>query len=114
MAKLRKTKFTNITTFCTKRTLSRAIKEQNIMSGLMYLASITIFKKGEKSDGTVGLESALHIERICEQNGIEIGAMRIESGHHDLFTDSSILKQIFDELIDKKIQEQRRKEEIAR
>lgn len=114
LAKLRKIKFTNITTFCTKRTLGKAIEEQNVMGGLMYLASITIFKKGEKSDGTVGLESALHIERICEQNGIEIGVMRIDSGHHGLFTDSSILKQIFDELIDKKIQEQRRKEEIER
>ena len=85
LARMRKVKFTNITTFCTKKTLDHAVKEYNVDAGIMYLLATSIFKKGEKNDGTVGLESALHIERICEENGISIGTMRIDSGHHGLF-----------------------------
>ena len=112
LARMRKVKFTNITTFCTKKTLDHAVKEHNVDAGIMYLLATSIFKKGEKNDGTVGLESALYIERKCKEKGININIMRIENGHHGLFSDQSILKQIFDELIvDKKPQEQKRKEE---
>lgn len=114
LARMRKVKFTNITTFCTKKTLDHAVKEHNVNAGIMYLLATSIFKRGEKNDGTVGLESALHIERICEENGISIGTMRIDSGHHGLFSDQSILKQIFDRLIveHKPIEQQVKEKEL--
>lgn len=101
-------------TDCTKKTLDHAVKEYNVDAGIMYLLATSIFKKGEKNDGTVGLESALHIERICEENGISIGTMRIDSGHHGLFSDQSILKQIFDRLIveHKPIEQQVKEKEL--
>ena len=110
LAKLRKVKFTNITTYCTKQTLDRAVREHDIVAGIMWLSSTTIFKKGEKSDGTVGLESARYIEQVCKKRGIEISTIKIDSGHHGLFSAPDILKKIFEELIyNKRSQEQEAK-----
>ena len=98
LEKLRRIKFTNITTFLTQNTLLNACKDFNKLAGIQCFFHELIFAP-QKSDGTVGLESASYIERVCKQNGINISTMRVADGHHELPTDSRILGRIFKELI---------------
>ena len=90
---LRKVKFTNITTVCTNQTLKQAILSRNLYEGVLYLSSKFIFDK-EPSDGMVTLNSAKYIEKICEENGINISTKTILNGHHDICSDIRIIDEI--------------------
>lgn len=90
---LGKVKFTNITTVCTNKTLGDAIMKRNLYGGMLYFSSKFIFDK-EPSDGMVSLSSAKYIEKICEQNGINIYTKTILNGHHDICSDIRIIDEI--------------------
>lgn len=95
---LRKVRFTNIATYCTKQTLRNAIATHNINEAMLYLSSKIIFDK-EKADGMVPLKSAKYIEEVCKLNSISIDSMEIEDGHHDIGSDLKIIEEIVNEKI---------------
>ena len=99
--KLRKVKFTNITTSCSNKTLQNAISTHNINEGMLYLSDKVIFD-GEKSDGMVSLKSAKYIEEVSRQNGINISTITILDGHHDIGSDIRIIQEILNECMLKK------------
>lgn len=96
LARLKQVNFTNITTNCSEKTLTRALETRNINAIMLYLSSKTIFK-GKISDGMVDEKSSKYIEEICDKNEIKISKTKIPNGHHDIASDINIINQVMKE-----------------
>lgn len=94
---LEKVKFTNITTFCSSKTLKRGIETGNISLGLLFLSDKMFFD--EVSDGMVTLRSSSYIENVCKERKIKINKMCLYNGHHDLAGDIKLCKLVVNSLI---------------
>lgn len=98
LSRLKQVNFTNITTNCSEKTLSRAFETRNINALMLYLSSKTIFR-GKVSDGMVDEKSSKYVEEICDKNGIKISKMKIPNGHHDIASDLDIISQVMKEKV---------------
>lgn len=98
LSRLKQVDFTNITTNCSEKTLSRAFETRNINALMLYLSSKTIFR-GKISDGMVDEKSSKYVEEICDKNGIKISKMKIPNGHHDIASDLDIISQVMKEKV---------------
>lgn len=90
---LKRVNFTNITTYCSQDTLQDALETFNITEGMLYLSSKFVFGQ-ELSDGMVSLKSAKYIEEVCKKNGIHVSSLNVLSGHHDLASDTRLIRCI--------------------
>ncbi len=100
LAKLRQVDFTNVTTYCTKKTLENSIKSLNATGVLLYVSNNVLFD--ETSDGMVSLRSCRYIEEVCKQHNIPISALKLNDGHHAISSDKTMVKKIMEHMYNKK------------
>ena len=97
--------FINVTTHCTEETRQNAIKTRNLNAGALSVAAELLFD--EESDGMVTEKSAREVERVAEENCINIGIMRIPNGHHDIETDARMVKLVVNRMLQREKEEDR-------
>ena len=96
LKKLQQVDFTNVTTYCTKKTLENSIKALNATGVLLYISDNVLFD--EPSDGMVALRSCSYIEEVCKQHNIPLSTLKLPDGHHAISSDKIMVQKIMEHM----------------